>query len=185
MINNPNEYDLQECWEDIRRKSPILVVRDRPSQLKDSLELVTAKTGWDLAQECADLRGKVVTPEILVTVVARAVRLFMAKWYEHLRGQNLAGLIEIVVEGQDLTPSEMKAFLGALPTGLLERIARSAVGSGTGIHGLIGVEHARRTGSLTDYSIGRDPGCGNRVFVRFPRDGKDVEFFLDEQFELP
>jgi len=179
-----DEEDLEECWGALRRKSPILVVRDQPSQLKDNLELVTAKTAHDLAKECRDFKGKTFTAEIIGTIVAKAVRVFMEHWYEHLRGQNLSGLIEIVLEGQDLTPTEMVDFVRAIPTKLVEKIAQSAVGSGTGVHGLMGVEHARRCGQLGDYSIGRDPGSDNRVYVRFQRDGKDVEFFLDEHFEL-
>lgn len=179
------DLDLEECWDDLRRKSPILVVRDQPSNLKDALTLVTEKTAWHLIQESADLKGQLLTPAILGTIVAKAVRVFMEQWYEHLRGQNLAGLIEIILEGQDLTPSQMGQFVKAIPTELVRKVAQSAVGSGTGIHGLMGVEHARRTGQISDYSIGRDPGSDNRVYVRFKRGGKDVEFFLDEHFELP
>lgn len=178
------EDDLKEYWDAIRRKSPILIVRDQPSKLKDNLELATAKTAWDLAQECRDLRGQALTPEVIGTIVAKAVRLFAEHWYEQLRGQDLSGLIEIVLEGQDLTPTEMKSFIKALPTDLIEKIARSAVGSGNGVHGLMGIEHARRCGRIADYSIGRDPGSGNRVYVRFRRGDKDVEFFLDEHFDL-
>jgi len=180
-----DDLDLEECWDDLRRKSPLLVVRDQPSNLKDALTLVTEKTAWELTQECSDLWGKSLTPAVLGTLIAKAVRLFMERWYEHLRGQNLAGLIEIILEGQDLSPSQMTAFMKAIPTELVQKIAKSAVGSGTGIHGLMGVEHARRMGQISNYSIGRDTGSDNRVYVRFKRGGKDVEFFLDEHFELP
>jgi hypothetical protein len=176
--------DLEECWREIRPQPNVQIITTQPSRLRDALELACETTAFDLAQECRDLHGKLLTPEDLGTIVSKAVRLFMTRWYEGLRSQNLAGLIEIVLEGQDLSPSEMTAFVRALPTKLIEKIADSAVGSGTGVHGLMGVEHARRNGALRDYSIGRDPGSDNRVYVRFRRGDRDVEFFLDEHFEL-
>lgn len=181
-MGDPEDFD--DDWQDIRPKPLVRIISDQPSRLKDAMVLASETAAFDLAQKSKSYVGKPVTSEILRSIAAQAVRLFMERWYDGLRGQNLAGLIEIVIEGQDLDPSEMSSFIRALPTRLVEKIADSAVESGTGVHGLMGIEYARRTGRLGDYSIGRDPGSDNRVYVRFRKGDKDIEFFLDEHFEL-
>lgn len=182
-----NDDDLEAYWGEIRPESPIKVIRlDKPSRIEDAMAYASETAAHDLATECQHFLDQPMTPEILGTIVAKGIRLFMERWVKTLRGQDLAGLIEIVLEGQDLSPHEMKNFVQSLPTRLIQRMAEASIGSGsgTGIHGLIGVEAARREGRVPDYSIGRDPGSDNRVYVRFQREGRDIEFFLDEYFKV-
>ena len=179
--------DLEDYWGEVRPESPIKVIRlDKPSRIEDAMVYASETTAHDLAKECRQFLNKPITPEILSVIVSKGIRLFMERWVQSLKGQDLAGLIEIVLEGQDLSPVEMRTFVQSLPTRLIQRMAQASIGSGkgTGIHGLIGVEAARRNGQLPDYSIGRDPGSDNRVYVRFQREGRNVEFFLDEYFDV-
>jgi hypothetical protein len=185
MSDKPEELDLESYWDDIRVRSPIRLVSTQASNIKDSLTLAGEKTIFDLQKEFKKHIGQPSTIELMAEMMTLAVRTFMKHWYEDLRHQDLAGLVEIVLEGQNLTPVEMQKFVRALPQSLVERIAKSAMGTANGIHGLIGIEHAYRTGNLQDYKIIRD--INDRVYVEFtdPKRKRQVQFFLDEKFDLP
>jgi hypothetical protein len=177
--------DLEECWAAVRRKSPIRLVSDKASNIEDALTLACEKTSFLLAQKFKSWVGQPITTERMVQMISHAVQIFMEQWHEGLRNQNLAGLIEIVLEGQDLPPDELQGFIRALPKSLLERIARSALGSATGVHGLLAIEHAFRKTGVPVYTIARDPGSANRICVSFTdTDDQQVKFFLDETFDL-
>jgi len=178
--------DLEADWELLQKKSPITVVSNKPSDLRSQLELAGAKSLFELKTFAKKFDGQPFTAEVLAEVMAKTVALFMEKWHEGLRGQNLSGLIEIVLEGQDLSPEEMRGFLGALPDSLLQRILDSGIQSKSadGVHGLVAMERHLRARNIRDYRIGKDFG---RVYVSFfePKVGAEVRFFLDEIFELP
>lgn len=176
------EIELEEFWKDLRRSPSFTVVKATPNDAKGLLLLASEMAGFEMAQRFAELEGKVLTAETLAQIVSTGVKTFMEKWGESLRNQNLSGLIELVLEGQKLTPAELKGFVRALPGTLVERIVSSAVASGTGITALMALEHHRRQGTLDDYSIEQEHG---RVVVRFtPRGREPVTFGLYEVFSL-
>lgn len=171
-----DELDLEGCWSDLR--CPKGSSEEAPSQLRRSLLDAHQKASIRLIEE--ELGGTGTKP--LTTVVSRAVALFMEEWYQTLRDQNLAGLIEIVLEGQHLVPNEMQEFVQALPYSLLERICQSAMNSASGIHGLMAIEFARRNRNLRSYNIYQD---GSRTYVQFTTlDDRTLKFYLDEKFDL-
>lgn len=176
--------ELEDDWEELKAaKSPILIVTAKPDDLKSQMELAYQKTAYDLAQYAKryDNTGTPLT-EVLVDITAKAVRTFMGHWYKALRGQNLAGLLELVLEGQDLTPTEMKEFLQALPTSLLQKVVSSAIGSATGTHALVAVEYMMRQRSVRNYRLLKE---GSAVVVTFvdPVTLNEVRFTLDETFK--
>ncbi len=178
--------ELEADWK-LLQKSPIQVVTDRASDLKSQIELAGAKTIFELRQYAQNhlLQDAPLTTDLIAKLVMKAVETFMAKWQEGLRGQNLAGLIEIVLEGQDLTPEEMRGFLGALPDSLLQKILDSGIHSksANGIHALVAIESHLRLRKVSTYKIGKDLG---RVYVEFtdPKTLSLVKFFLDEFFKV-
>lgn len=178
--------DIENDWELLKKKSPITIVSDKPSDLQSQLELAGAKTVFELKTFAKKFENQTFTAGVLAELMTKTVALFMEKWQEGLRGQNLSGLIEIVLEGQNLSPDEMRGFLGALPDSLLQRILDSGIQSksGTGIHGLIAMERHMRARSIRNYAIAKEFG---RVYVEFddPKHGAKVKFFLDEVFDLP
>jgi hypothetical protein len=160
------------------------VVTNRPSDIKSQLLIASEKTGFDLAQKFAQYNGQILTAEILAKIVAEGVGTFMEKWFEGLRSQDLSGLIEIVLEGQNhkMTPAEMLGFVHALPISVIEKIVATAIGSGTGIHALMALEKHRRTGGGPTYVIETISG---QVMVRFDHPGRgEVQFSLYDTFNL-
>ncbi len=175
--------ELQECWKELRPQSPITLVTTRASDLQSQLAIVAAKTTFELTKYANDKHtNRPFTGELLADVAAKGVEIFMRKWFEHLRSQDLAGLIEVVLEGQHLSPNEMKGFLTALPEGLLERIQKASIGTVTGVHALIAFELHRRKRSITDYTLTKE-GQRTRVEFRDPGRGVPISFYLDEAFE--
>lgn len=178
-----DEDFLQEAQEDwnLLRGSTLTVVSDRASDLKSQLEIASAETAWELSQYVKKLGG--ITPEVLGDVVAKAVQTFLAKFYNLYRKQSLAGLIELVLEGQDLTPEELQGFVRALPNSLIQRILLASTASTTGIHALLAIEDAHRNKRIQEYSLGRD---GPRTTCTFydPVRKATVTFYLDEKFEI-
>lgn len=174
------ELDLEGCWSDIRTASGSS--ENASSQLQQSLSRALERSSKRLSEKYKELGVYPHAQEPLVKVVQHGIELFMEEWYQDLRNQNLAGLVEIVLEGQDLFPQEMKEFVQALPYTLLERICKSAMNSASGIHGLMAIEFARRNRSIRSYDIFQN---GNRTYVQFTTlDGRTVKFYLDEKFDL-
>ncbi len=182
--NDEEWQDLQEHWKELRPKSSITLVTNRASDLLSQLTIVSAKTTFDL-KKYADGKwtNRPFTGELLADVTAKGIEIFMQKWYEHLRSQDLAGLIEVVLEGQQLSPGEMKGFLQALPQSLLERIAKASVGTVTGVHALIAFEIHRRRRGITDYILLKE-GERTKVIFTDPVRQVTVDFFLDQAFEV-
>lgn len=121
------------------------------------------------------------TPEFLSSFIAEGVETFIRTWHEHLRSQDMTGLLSIVLEAQQLDAMEMKGFVKALPQSVLERALRGSVGSQVnGTFALLALEKLRREGRIvTDYVMERRDA---RIFVTvYP---KNVAFALDESFPV-
>lgn len=174
--------ELEDYWDDIRATSPLRIVKN---DLDGQLQLAAEKAAFDLAREFDEHAGKTLTGELFGKMVAMGVRQFMKHWREGLKSHDLAGLIEIVLEGQDLSPDELQGFVQALPASLLKRVAASAVGTANGLHGLMGVEVARRDGDVIAWSFVKDSTRRDTLKVRFTDKRERVmDFFLDDPFEL-
>jgi hypothetical protein len=178
--------DLEDYWSDLQKKQIIQVVSGRASDLKSQLEMASAKTAFDMTPMLAEYANRPLDSETLSKMITKTVETFMLKWYEGLRGQNLSGLIELVLEGQDLSVEELRGFMRALPVTLLRRILDSAIGatgtSGTGIHALMAVEMHLRQRGIPDYTLTR---IGGRLHIEFTDPKRDalISFFLDEMHE--
>lgn len=175
--------ELQESWAELRPPSKIIAVTGRASDMKSHLELACAKTLPVLEKYTNDkYNAKPVTSAMLADIMAQGISIFMEKWHDELRSQNIAGLIEIILEAQDLSPTDMKGFIQALPLNLLDRILDSAIGLVPGVHGLIAIERALRARNIRDYTLGKE---GARTYVSFfePNRQVPVKFYLDEWFE--
>lgn len=184
-----DDDSLESFWKDLRPVGPrppveglITVNSGKVTDLDASLELACEKTTRDLAQQFRHYSGLILTSDMLAEIVSNGVRTFMNSWREGLKSHDLAGLIELVLAGQDLPLDDLRGFVRALPLTLLERVAHSAVGSASGVHGLMAIEHARRSGRLREYTLGQDSG---RLYAEFSHQGSEVRFFLDDEFQLP
>jgi len=189
MSEEDEDESLESFWKDLRPVGPrpvveglIVVNSGKVTDLDASLELACEKTTHELTQQFQHYSGAMLTTEMLVELVTTGVKVFMNSWREGLKSHDLAGLIELVLVGQNLPLDDLRGFVRALPSSLLERVARSAVGGASGLHGLMGIEHARRAGHLQEYTLGQDAG---RLFAEFGHQGQEVRFFLDDEFELP
>lgn len=175
------EENFEEFWDAVRPTNAIVVVNDKATDLKGQLLLASEKTRYELAQRFQKFDGEALTTEVLSKIISDGVKTFMEKWFEGLRNQDTSGLIEIVLEGQRLPPAEIQGFVQALPRSLLDRILKSAIASGTGIHALVALEKYRREGRQ-DYTIETING---QVQVRFTPPGRgEITFGLYEQFDL-
>ncbi len=177
------DLELEDFWKDIRRQPTLVVVSDHPADVKSQLLIASEKTAFALAQKFADDNGRPLTPELLSRIISEGVKVFMEKWFEGLRDQDLSGLIEIVLEGQQskLTPAEMQGFVRALPDSMITKILATAIGSGTGIHALMALERHRRVNGQ-EYTI---EAISGQVMVRFTQPERgEVQFGLYESFNL-
>jgi hypothetical protein len=176
--------DIRDCWETLRGPpSPIEIITTRANDLKSQVSMAAAQASFKLARYTNEkYNQQTVTGEVLADIATKGVELFMEQWLEILRSRDLAGLIEVVLEGQQLSPDEMKGFLRALPQSLLNRVVDSAFGTVTGVHALIAFEIHRRRLGISDYTLSKE---GERTGVRFfdPQSRKEIEFFLDEAFQ--
>lgn len=177
-----DDDNLEDYWEAVQSRHLIKVVRDRAADFREQLEIASAKAVFEM-QTMSKYVNQPLDAANLSKLLADAIKIFMEKWYEGMRGQNLAGLLELVLEGQDLPLSELKGFVQALPVSMLERVVRSAVGSsGSGIHLVMAMELHMRQRNITDYTLDREAG---RLFIEFvdPKRDAHIKFFLDEVVE--
>jgi hypothetical protein len=179
-----NDTDLEDVWEDVRPPQLVQIVRNRPLDMQAALEVASEKAIFQLRPKLKKYDGEILDSELLGVMVTEGVKTFLDCWYGELKSYDLAGLVEIVLDSQNLTVDELTAFIKALPTSLLERICASSVGAqATGVHALMGVESARRTGHLSDYKVKRDIDGVLAVSFKDPN-GKTVEVRLDEHFNV-
>lgn len=113
-----SDLDLESCWRDVRGLL-IEVNSGKASDLEGTLSLIAEKVIFDLQAKFRSYEG-LIAHELLVEVVTLGVKDFMRHWRQTLRNQDPAGLIEIVLEGQHLSPSDIQGFVRALPRTLLE-----------------------------------------------------------------
>lgn len=176
------ELDLEACWQDVR---PLpFEGAANSSKFQDSLKRAYERSSNRISEYInKEHHHAQLTGEVFAAIIGQAITIFMEEWHNGLREENLAGLVELILEGQELTASEMGEFVRALPYSLLERICKSAVKSATGIHGLMAIEYARRNRSIASYDVVQD---GTRAYVEFTEaTGRRIKFYLDEKFELP
>lgn len=171
------EEPLEVFWDEIRRRSPIRLIRNRLG-IKDTLEVSCAKAGFDLLARFRKHEGKVLDKKLLHELAVDAITSFMATWRHELATSDPSGLLELVIENQVLEPDELKDFVRAVPANLLVRIANAGLGSARGVHMLVGVEAAVRSKKIEDYTIEKDMGR-LRVWFTDPVAG-EIDFYLDE-----
>ena len=89
------------------------------------------------------------------------------------------------MEGKDLTEKELKEFVKALPTSLIQRICENPSPSASGLQALLAIESERRKGNVTNYDLSRDPLDGKIRVTFSPIESFDepISFRLDEMFE--
>lgn len=174
--------DLESCWDEIRQRSPIRLVKSGATRISDGLEVACQKTAFDLTARFRSEVGSTLTTEQLGKIIAESARLFLVHWRDHLASQDLAGLIEIVLEDAQISAHELTTFMQALPSSLLERCATSTLGSTRGVHALSAIELARRNVGLPQYTVTEDGGRKKISFHDHERDST-VSFYADEEFD--
>ncbi len=124
-------------------------------------------------------------PKIVSMVATTAVRVFLEAWYEELRQGDTVSLVGVVLEGRDLTVEELKSFVQALPSTLLQRICDFPSPHASGLQALLAIESERRKKLAPDYLLSRDPLDDKLVVTFYPVQarGEAVTFKLDESFE--
>lgn len=181
-----DELDLEEAWQDVRPTHLIQVVKKDPLDLKTALDVAAEKALFKLKPEFDKHSGENFTSELMSQLITKGVRTFLDCWFDELKSYDLAGLVEIILEGQNMTTDELQDFVRAIPQSLLERICASSIGAtATGVHALMGVENARRTGRLgpDDYTLKRDLDGVLKVSF-LDREGQRIEVRLDEHFDV-
>jgi hypothetical protein len=175
--------DLQEHWKALRPQSSIVLVSGRASDMRSHMEMAAAKAIAKLTKYTNDKhKNAPITGEVLADITVKGVSLFMEEWNNSLKSQNLAGLIELVLEAQDLSPAEMRGFLQALPISLIDRMLKSSIGTVPGVHALVALEKHMRTRLIRDYTLSKE---GLRIKVDFidPVRNLPLSFYLDEAFQ--
>lgn len=176
--------ELEEFWEDLRRTDDktIVPVHTEASNFKGQLLLASETTKFDMQMKFGKRDG--LSPELLNEIVSVTIDTALKRWYDGIRQQDLAGLIEIVLEGQQnrMTPDELTGFLQALPISLLTRILENAVTetTGTGVHMLLALEKNRRS-SGQKYEL---RSAGGSIFVKWVSPQGEIEFNLYEKYDL-
>jgi hypothetical protein len=181
----PNlDDDFESLWHDLKGggPKPLITISAKPRDYTFGLEEAAAKAEFDLRRELNHLGQINLTNELLSRLVTHGVQYFMRHWYESYRNQDVAGLVEFIMDGLNLPPEELKGMMTALPQTLIERVVHGVSGAGSGIHALFALEWHRRAGNLpSDYEIYRDE---DRTKVRLIRDGQAITLTLDEVFKI-
>ena len=175
--------DFSEDWQDLL--PGLMTIREErlTKQLEEAskvaqqkvLDAIAETSKSELAKRLREEfpPGSPLTQENMAHMIALGVKLFMESWLETLKSSDLAGLIELVLEGQDLSPEEVKGFVRALPTSMIDRIVGSALGTASGAHALFALESHRRKGSLgKDYEILKLQN--GRLAIQLPLEGDNM-----------
>lgn len=174
-----DEIPLEEFWNEIR-KFPIEI---QSPKLQEQLEIICKETATELAEKCQEFIRKPLDAETLAFITAQGIGIFFEKWHEGIKSQNLAGLIEIVLEGQDLTPEDLQGFIRALPLSLLEQVTQSVIGSASGTHALLAFEWHYRKGTIRGFEIFRNTEGKVAVKVITPKE-QEIVFPIEEKFDF-
>ena len=169
------DLELESFWADLTG-STIRLASDKFC-MDDLLEEARLKASFDLSSMYMD---KELDKKDIPEIVSRGIRLFISHWYEKLRSQDLAGLVEFMMEGLQIPPLELSQFMRTMPKSLVNRVVDSITGSASGMHALYVLEWHRRSGSLEDYRLSNDSG---RIRVSFQNPKGPVSFMLDERFD--
>jgi len=188
-MSSVEDQDLESYWKELRNQPERKIrLAGKATDFREGLEAARLKASYDIATKFAARAGQPVTVELLGEIIAHGIETFMTHWYEDLRKREPATLVEVVLEGQNLRPEELKAFVRALPNTLIERILEvGAMGStGSGIHALLAVEAHFRANKGRDYELRRDMLDNKLIVTAYPARlaGEALTFKLDETFDL-
>lgn len=182
----PDEaLDLEADWGSVRAPPPTVVANGRKGDIKSSLAVAAAKAQAQLAAQFGELSGQPLTSDDLARMTAEGTRLFIQHWHEAMRQTDMAGLVEVILDGQSLTVDELKGFVRALPMSLVQRIVESGMSLATGVHALMAVEFQFRRGHMPrDYALSRDLAQNLVIAFTDKESGREVKFKLTEKFEV-
>lgn len=183
-MGTQDESDLETFWQDLRGKQqPSLVISgDKPKDYTFALEEAALKAEFDLHAEIAAMGSTALTSDLLAKLVTKGIKHFIRHWYAAYRNQDVAGLVEFMMDGLNLPTDELKGLMRALPRSLIDRVVSGVDGTGSGIHALFALEwHFREHNLREDYTLYRDDEC---LKVRVIRDGQAITITLAEKFDL-
>jgi hypothetical protein len=169
------DTDLESYWQDIKATARIKPVQGRISNAREGLEIATLKVLHKLGEPSE-------AQQHLREVIGRVFE----EWLSSLAGGTSAGMLEVVLQGQNLPFDELRDFVKTLPHTFLERaVAEGALSKrASGVHALLALELLQRTGELSDYSLRQDTD-GTLLAEFRPHGGQDtLTFRLDESFDL-
>lgn len=167
-MTSEGEFELEKSWDALRQSNQ---EPRKPTLVQRSLWDVLNKVTNDLVEDVDDKT---------LALVTWGIQTFIKEWTDNLRNQDTAGLIEIVLERQNLSNSELQGFVQALPLTLLGKISKSGLGGGSGIHALMALEVARRNGQVA-YVIRK---IGERVRVDATNEQGAFQFYIDDDIDV-
>lgn len=173
------DFDLETYWKRLRPARGSPEARGKGWSLREAIVRAGEKANAALAAKFE--KGANLDASKVATV---SVQCFLEAWYEELQQGDTVSLIGVVLASRDLTVDELKGFVQALPTSLLQRICDFPSPSASGLQALLAIEAARRKKLAPDYVLSRDLD-GNLVVTFYPPQaaGRAVSFTLDETFE--
>jgi hypothetical protein len=179
--------DFDSFWNELQGSSgkPLIVFEGKPRDYTYGLEDAAAKATFDMRTYMASLGPHpVVTSEMLTQLVTRGIHGYMRHWYDAYRNQDVAGLVEFIIDGLNLPAADLKGMMRAFPMSLIDRVVRGVTLAGTGIHALFALEWHYRSGNLpSDYEIYRE--ADDKTRVKIMRNGEAVIITLDDVFRIP
>lgn len=185
---NEKTVDFETFWQKLR---PSRTQEPDPAQspkgwdVLRAIERAARKTNKELPELLGDLD---IDPVLAGRLVTRAIQCFLEHWYEELRHGDAVHLIGVVLEGQNLNPTELKLFVRALPESLLERICSEPGPTASGMQAFLAIELAYRRKQVLEYRLTRDPTDDKLVVTFFATMGNrldepEISFKLDECFQ--
>lgn len=125
------------------------------------------------------LEGRDPSPE---EITSKATHILLTQWEDALKKEDLAGLLLFILEGMNLSPTEIKGFLRALPPPILRRVLNSVVGKANGLHALVSLEICYRLEGTTDYTLHQTDE--KQLYVVVPHKDEEITLWLDDHFTL-
>lgn len=172
-----DEDDFGDSWSLLDREVP-----SSKNLVNRHFEEIAREAQRDLLSYLESIGQVTVNSEVLSDIVAKGVQLFIEKWDARVRSYNLVGLLEVILEGQDLNPVEVKGFIRALPDRLIRKVIHDSIGPAQGIQAFMAVEHLYRVKRLkADYSIHKN--SRGRIFLRVPHGEEVIDIYLDDTFD--
>lgn len=162
--------ELESCWDEIVAGPRIVTASSKACDTEGLLRLTAAETSEAFVRQYQEQHPGVDAIPLgsVAELLHEGLQQFTSRFYEHLRSQDMAGLLEFMLDGQvGLTPEEITGFLQALPMSLLVRIAETPVGVANGTHALVSFEVHRRS-NLVQYQLVKDLDGRVQVTVTRP-----------------